>query len=125
MPNCSRAVVCAHRLLERGLRQADGGAGDRDPEGGERGEHQLEALALARRAGGRAGTRTSSKHDVAEHVRRDDLVRVVSYAGRVGRHEDERVAVALAGQHAVEVGVAGVGDERLVAVDDQLVAVAR
>ena len=41
--------------------------------------------------------------------------------GVVGRHEHQRVAVALAGQHAVEVGVTGVGDEGLVAVDDDLV----
>ena len=41
------------RLVQRRLGDPDRGAGDRDPEGGQGGEHQREALARRRRAGGR------------------------------------------------------------------------
>ena len=61
--------------------------------------------------------------DVAEDVRGDDLVGVRDAEARGVRwDENQRIAGLFAREDAVEGRVAGVGDERLVPVDDQLVA---
>ena len=116
------AAGVADGFFERPFHQAHGCSRNGDAEDGEGGQHVTERLAGVTQAS-RLGEHDVVEGEVAQHVRGDDLgCRPDGEAGGVGRHQQQGVAVGLFGEGGVEAGHAGVGDERLRAVEHQLAA---
>ena len=116
-PELNALLGVARGHLQRPPRETDRRARDRDPEHRERREHEVEAPADLADAGRRVQPRAVEAHR-AEDVRCDQLrLGLDRHAVGIRGHEHERVAVRLAAQDRVVAGRAGVGDERLRAVD--------
>ena len=63
------------------------------------------------------------ENDIAEDVRRDDLVRPGDrYPRRACGNENQREQIILSAEHGIEVGVPGVGDKGFVPADHELAA---
>src|SRR4029078_9592280 len=116
------------RVVEGGLAETDRAVRGAGPAAVERGERDLETPALRTQNAVRRNAR-AVEHDLS-HGRRAQAHRLLRRlrhdAGGVTADEQAGAAAgaraAGADEHVVEVGPAGVGDPRLGAVDDVLVA---
>ncbi len=130
-PNWRRSLAYAHCGVERGLREPDRARGDAEPTGVESGERDLEALALdadepvARDVRGVEDAPAPCARPSHPSCARAVALESPAVSASASRHEIPRGAVVGGAHHeVVEVGHSPVGDPRLRAGDDVVVALA-